>query len=532
MYKTLKLLILKHKIGLVYTFGIIIVAAMLAPFAVSLLSSIFENSSNFGTANFVKSILFFIFIFLLSNISEEYVDYQKRKMIQILQIDLRLNITDKLVHGEYGRVKAIHSGDWLYYQTLADEAVFSYFYPIFNASGLIVTILSASYCILKINQMLFFYICISIVVWILLEKCILRRVRKAFEGVVESRKQISRYISKGLEARDDIVSWNKEKSVEAKIKSHHQILKGKSVRKSIYANIREQGDRIAFIAIIVITILIGKNKGYEEIRIIALYLYINLLYGSVIKINTVLQDCLEVNVKFDELNRVTDINKESFYNISKISDELVLDNIGVQIDDKQILESINLKIKKGESVAICGNSGSGKSTLLDSIAGFIRVKGNIIWNGENVVIDGKSKLMPLISLLPQENKLFEGTALENICLSNCQYEEDKLLKAIELSGLNKEFPSIDVIKNFKILEKGSNLSGGQIQRLCLARVIYDDCPIILLDEPTYALDKDTASDIISTINSIKKEKFVLISTHDTGVKQISDKEIYIDRNSD
>ena len=144
MYKTLKLLILKHKIGLVYTFGIIIVAAMLAPFAVSLLSSIFENSSNFGTANFVKSILFFIFIFLLSNISEEYVDYQKRKMIQILQIDLRLNITDKLVHGEYGRVKAIHSGDWLYYQTLADEAVFSYFYPIFNASSFIVTTLSAS----------------------------------------------------------------------------------------------------------------------------------------------------------------------------------------------------------------------------------------------------------------------------------------------------------------------------------------------------------------------------------------------------
>ena len=197
-------------------------------------------------------------------------------------------------------------------------------------------------------------------------------------------------------------------------------MKGKSVRKSIYANIREQGDRIAFIAIIVITILIGKNKGYEETRIIALYLYINLLYGSVIKINTVLQDCLEVNVKFDELNRVTDINNKSLYNLSNISDELVLDNIGVQIADKQILNSVNLKIKKGESVAICGNSGSGKTTLLDSIAGFIRVKGNIIWDGENVVIDGMSKLTPLISLLPQENKLFEGTALENICLSNCQ----------------------------------------------------------------------------------------------------------------
>jgi ABC transporter related len=527
MYKTLKLLILKHKIGLVYTFGIIIVAAMLAPFAVSLLSSILENSSNFGTANFVKSILFFIFIFLLSNISEEYVDYQKRKMIQILQIDLRLNITDKLVHGEYGRVKAIHSGDWLYYQTLADEAVFSYFYPIFNASSFIVTILSASYCIIKIDKLLFFYIFISIVVWVLLEKFILKNSKNTFEVVLRSKKQISRYVSQVLEAKNDIVSWSKEKSTELKMFRYHQILKEKLIRKSAFVNIREQGDRIVFIAIIVLTILIGKNKGYEENKIIALYLYINLLYGSVTKINTVLQDCLEVNVKFEELNMVTDINIESVYNLTEISEELVLDNIGVKIADKQILEGINLKMKKGECVAICGNSGGGKSTLLNSIAGFIEIEGSIIWNGENIVIDGKSRLMPLISLLPQENKLFEGTALENICFSNYQYEEDKLINAIDLSGLNKEFPTIDVIRNFKILEKGENLSGGQIQRLCLARAIYDDCPIMLLDEPTYALDKDTANDIISTINRIRKEKFILISTHDVYVKKICNKIIYI-----
>ena len=514
MYKTLKLLILKHKIGLVYTFGIIIVAAMLAPFAVSLLSSIFENSSNFGTANFVKSILFFIFIFLLSNISEEYVDYQKRKMIQILQIDLRLNITDKLVHGEYGRVKAIHSGDWLYYQ-------------IFNASSFIVTILSASYCIIKIDKLLFFYIFISIVVWVLLEKFILKNSKNTFEVVLRSKKQISRYVSQVLEAKNDIVSWSKEKSTELKMFRYHQILKEKLIRKSAFVNIREQGDRIVFIAIIVLTILIGKNKGYEENKIIALYLYINLLYGSVTKINTVLQDCLEVNVKFEELNMVTDINIESVYNLTEISEELVLDNIGVKIADKQILEGINLKMKKGECVAICGNSGGGKSTLLNSIAGFIEIEGSIIWNGENIVIDRKSRLMPLISLLPQENKLFEGTALENICFSNYQYEEDKLINAIDLSGLNKEFPTIDVIRNFKILEKGENLSGGQIQRLCLARAIYDDCPIMLLDEPTYALDKDTANDIISTINRIRKEKFILISTHDVYVKKICNKIIYI-----
>ena len=156
MYKTIRLLISKHKLGLWYTFGIIIVAALLAPFAVSLLSSILEDTSNFGSDTFVKSILFFILIFLLFNISEEYVDYQKRKMIQILQIDLRLNMVDKLVRGEYSRIKTIHSGDWLYYQTLADEAVFLYFYPIFNAVSLIVTILSASYCILKLDEFLFF----------------------------------------------------------------------------------------------------------------------------------------------------------------------------------------------------------------------------------------------------------------------------------------------------------------------------------------------------------------------------------------
>ena len=205
-----------------------------------------------------------------------------------------------------------------------------------------------------------------------------------------------------------------------------------------------------------------------------------------------------------------------------------LKNISKQYKDAKFkLQNISFDINKKEVIGIIGRNGTGKSTLLNSIAGFIEIEGSIIWNGENIVIDGKSRLMPLISLLPQENKLFEGTALENICFSNYQYEEDKLINAIDLSGLNKEFPTIDVIRNFKILEKGENLSGGQIQRLCLARAIYDDCPIMLLDEPTYALDKDTANDIISTINRIRKEKFILISTHDVYVKKICNKIIYI-----
>ena len=158
MYKTIRLLISKHKQGLGYTFVIIVVVALLSPFAVSLLSSVLEDTNSFKSSTFVKSIVFFIIIFLLSNISEEYVDYQKRKMIQILQIDFRVYIADKLVNGEYSIIKTIHSGDWLYYQTLADEAVFLYFYPIFNAISLIVTILSASYCILKLDEFLFFYI--------------------------------------------------------------------------------------------------------------------------------------------------------------------------------------------------------------------------------------------------------------------------------------------------------------------------------------------------------------------------------------
>ena len=225
MYKTIRLLISKHKQGLGYTFVIIVVVALLSPFAVSLLSSVLEDTSSFKSGTFVKSIVFFIIIFLLSNISEEYVDYQKRKMIQILQIDFRVYIADKLVNGEYSIIKTIHSGDWLYYQTLADDAVFSYFYPIFNASSFIVTILSASYCIIKIDKLLFFYIFISIVVWVLLEKFILKNSKNTFEVVLRSKKQISRYVSQVLEAKNDIVSWSKEKSTELKMFRYHQILK-------------------------------------------------------------------------------------------------------------------------------------------------------------------------------------------------------------------------------------------------------------------------------------------------------------------
>ena len=166
--------------------------------------------------------------------------------------------------------------------------------------------------------------------------------------MLESRKQISRYISQGLDAKDDIVSWNKEKSTEIKIRRYHQILKYKLVRKSIFANIREQGDRIVFIGIIALTIIIGKNKGYEETRIIALYLYINLLYGSVIKINTVLQDCLEVNVKFEgnylfmefdeELTRET--YGDYIFETQGVADNLVVELDWSSEDDDKMFEEL------------------------------------------------------------------------------------------------------------------------------------------------------------------------------------------------
>ena len=189
------------------------------------------------------------------------------------------------------------------------------------------------------------------------------------------------------------------------------------------------------------------------------------------------------------------------------------------------MEIDELKINAGETVAIAGMSGSGKSTVANILLGFLKPnKGIIKCNGvdlENV----KEAFRSQIGYLPQEPFFIDDTIQNNICLG--ERKEDinfeKLNKAVKLADIDNFISSLPNGLNSSVGENGTKLSGGQAQRLSLARLFYFDRPIILLDEVTSALDFKTESYIYDSINEIKGKKTIIIISHKSKLISLCDK---------
>jgi len=182
----------------------------------------------------------------------------------------------------------------------------------------------------------------------------------------------------------------------------------------------------------------------------------------------------------------------------------------------------NLKIKSGEKIAIIGESGSGKSTFLDLIMGFhTTFKGNVYLDKRKVSTEN---LTSFFSYVPQSVYIFDNTILNNITLGN--YEKSKnfdlLNQSLKYSFLDKFIKKLNNNLNTYTGDRGSRLSGGQKQRLGIARALYNNTPILILDEITSSLDDKTSKKIVNELIN-NKQKTIIFSTHNTELVKKFDK---------
>lgn len=252
--------------------------------------------------------------------------------------------------------------------------------------------------------------------------------------------------------------------------------------------------------------------------------------------------------------------KSSFYPIMSILKILKADNVKVEykkIDTRKkkmqfqtlsfkqvdfsydpqtkLLSNINLTINRGDIIGIVGESGIGKTTFFYLIAGLLKPnKGKILLNGRDVK-KNLENWRSIIGYLPQETFLMNATVLENIVFNlsqNVDIKKNKIHKLISLSKICK-LEKFFKKNNFKsqIREFGKNISIGQKQRLGIARALYSDPQILLLDEPTSSLDKITADKIIKNIkNYNEKNTTIVIISHNLKSLNICNK-IYQFKNS-
>ena len=190
--------------------------------------------------------------------------------------------------------------------------------------------------------------------------------------------------------------------------------------------------------------------------------------------------------------------------ISKIKGNLVLKNVtfGYSRLDNPILEDFNLEIAQGQKVAIVGSTGSGKSTLSKLISGLYSPwSGEIIFNGKKIEEIDHELFTSSIAVVDQEITLYEDTIANNIKMWDESIEDYEVIMACNDAQIHKQIVARDGGYNAPVLEGGKNFSGGEKQRLEIARSLASDPSIIILDEATSALDAKTEFDVVKAIKA-------------------------------
>jgi len=213
----------------------------------------------------------------------------------------------------------------------------------------------------------------------------------------------------------------------------------------------------------------------------------------------------------DENNQNENMGNQNWVNFSVINYQ----NVFVTYQgNREALKGISFSIKRGESVALVGESGSGKTTIAELLLRFIQpTEGVITLDGCSLQNVPKEEFLKLISWVPQRPHLFNTTIAENIRLGNSEASDEEVILAAKQARAHEFIQSLPNGYNTVIGERGARLSGGQAQRIAIARAFLKDAPIIILDEPTANLDPENETLLQKAIQTIIQGRTALIIAH-------------------
>ncbi|MFD2617068.1 thiol reductant ABC exporter subunit CydC [Terrilactibacillus laevilacticus] len=228
----------------------------------------------------------------------------------------------------------------------------------------------------------------------------------------------------------------------------------------------------------------------------------------------------------------TEDSKNEIENVSlhqKVT--ICLDHVHFRHDNESdwAINDLSLTIKQGEKIAIIGRSGAGKSSLIKLIYGALQPeRGTITLNGIPANHFG-DKMSKMISVLNQTPYLFDTTIRNNIRLGHQQASDEDIKRAAKQAKLDEYIESLPLGYQSAVDEMGENFSGGQRQRLALARVLLQNTPIVLMDEPTVGLDPSTEKELLETIFEAMKGKTLIWVTHHLVGADKMDKVIFMEQ---
>lgn len=469
-------------------------------------------------------------IFLVFRLFQPYLRYFEMKQVRMIVFSIKLQMFDKLTGMTMHYFEEHHSGDTL--KRLNQDAnglketyfsrVYQLFVLIFRGAAAVIAMIVYS-PLLACISILFSLISVVISVWI--NKVIKRMSKEIQANVAKLSERLVDIFSGFLILKMyEGASLIKDRYEEA----NDEVNDGMRKRTRVMSLLEMLSFLIGMVGnfgtILIGVLLVTKNRlDYGTVMgVVTLQMSVSYMFqylGSALASFT--SSIAEAQRVFDflELNE----SEEQSSPIKKA--KAVLDGSrGIDFNQvsfaypggEPVIQNLNLHVKPGERVMVTGESGCGKSSLLKMLLRFYdHTSGTIEIFGRNITDYSLEELRNLITYVPQESYLFHGTIRENIAYGLPHADGQSIEKAAKLAYADEFIRQMPEGYDTMLTAGGKNLSGGQRQRVAIARAFLKNAPIILLDEPSSALDVESEQKINQAMRLLMTDKIVLMVTHRT-----------------
>lgn len=203
--------------------------------------------------------------------------------------------------------------------------------------------------------------------------------------------------------------------------------------------------------------------------------------------------------------------------------------VGFSYGSKVVLRNLHFSLRQGEMAVLVGASGNGKSTVLKQLLGFYPPEeGSIYLFGRDIAELGSLQCRALIGYVPQEGVVFSGNIAENLRMGKPFATDGELMEAVGMARMEDFVPDVHALYSVQVGEEGAFLSGGQRQRISIARALLRDAPLLLLDEATAALDRETERGWQETVASLRGKKTILAVAHRQQTVENADRVFWLE----
>lgn len=239
------------------------------------------------------------------------------------------------------------------------------------------------------------------------------------------------------------------------------------------------------------------------------------------------EEIMQFNLSKRRVNQVIKEKCEVYeqgISLNTLISSIVFSDVSFFYDKKKVISNFNFEIRTNSITCIIGESGAGKSTVLRLLSRlYDNYEGDIKVSGIDIRKIKLSSLRKNIAHVNQECMLFTGTIRDNILFSSERQDDEWLFYCAKLASIDNFIMSLPLGYDTPVIEKGENFSGGQVQRLVIARAIASDKPILILDEATSALDYSSEDKIIKNLKKLSENKTIIAITHRLSLARCADK---------